>query len=263
MSIQNVYINLKSHWFYAIMFFFVFVAIGIIVYFSIKPIDEKFDNTTPPTPITERMPTNNSSSQILLPVSQGSSFINPPFTYSFSDPLPTTLPVFAKSVPAYTPQELKTLSTRFEMSTDLKEIADGIYWSSEGGESFLSLDPKSGFVNYDNSALPPKPDSENPTRIITQDTQILPAALELLNKYGAPRDNTDLKNPTIRYIVNYSEDPLFTESFNDANYFLVSFPRAINNVKLYKQFGETIDTTVIFDRLHAVKRLSYYDLAIS
>lgn len=257
---QRLIAIIKNYWVFLLISALVISLIFTTLYFVFNRGDNEPTAQLIPVP-QQKVPTQNNTT-ILLPVSQNNNYANASFTATFTNSLPATAPLYAKSTTGFSASLIQSVSSGFKITSQPRKIEDTYYWSEQGGNINLSVDEKNGFVNYTNRNLPPKPDSIDSVPMVLKPQDVLEGAKKLLINYQIDSSSIDLTSPTITYFTSYSEQPESTQEFKDTNIFMVSFPQKVGGKTLYKQYGEAIYTTVVFDRLYTVKQLNYFIFSV-
>lgn len=232
------------------------VVIVLVVVFSALVV--VFQGLTTPRP-----PKNPKEIALITPIPQQKDYKGATFTTTFTTPLPKTALLYTREITPLSTADALRIAQEFNMSGEAKIYGGDYYWEGQNPQKTLQISPNSRTVVYNSSLSEAKPDSVTKNEIITSSSQLIPAALKIAKDLKIDMSLAQTNTPLVQYMVTYSENPKFTKDFTDANVFLVSFPQALNNVQLYKQHGEAAAVTIIFDRLHTVRQITYTILGIN
>lgn len=200
------------------------------------------DNNTPPPP----------DIRLVTPVPLQSTFEDSIFNPVFNDPLPTSATIYTLTIAPLTTSQMTKIADNFGMSSEPQLLGGDYYWTTTERLPILQIDPQNGYVSYIGADLSSEED------FVTAPDQLTQTALQIIQEKGVETSNLNTTSPFIQYMEEWSEQPRFVQDFNLADVFLVSFSQQINDVKIYRQYGQTSNVTVVFDRRGSIKQLSYY-----
>ncbi|MBP7832571.1 MAG: hypothetical protein KA035_02250, partial [Candidatus Levybacteria bacterium] len=250
---------IKTHKLFALIFIVV-GTLTVITFIVLSFIPQNSTNT-PTTPIIptpfEKIPTSQNTN-ILLPGGQNTTFTNASYFTAFTNTLPSSMPTYIKSQQNLSAEAIQSVASNFQASGNGKIIEGTYYWEIPAQKASLIIDSTNGFVTYNSMYIQAKPDSLDSIPLVETPEDVVSGAKKILKDFKINTSETDMNAPVIKYFKEYSEEPEFTQNFNESSIFMVSFPKTLNGKTLYKQFGEAVYTSVVFDRLYTVKQITYY-----